>query len=90
MQRIDLGKMFLPLPRLELKAAINLNYAPAHSLPKPELGKPFKAKPVPRTMTDAELRDRREILRQQMEALKYRVGDFPESITTHGFLPSNS
>ena len=71
-EQIATGKLLTEMPRLQLVA--KSMDAPQIAAPKhePTAVPTFKAKPIPAPMTDAQLQDRREILRQQAESLLKR------------------
>jgi hypothetical protein len=69
-ERVDASKLMARMPQLRLvpKGVDQPTKVPPETIAPPV----FKAKPIPKAMTDAELRDRREMLRQQTEALRAR------------------
>jgi hypothetical protein len=71
-EQITTGKLLTELPRLQLVA--QSMDAPQIAAPKhePTAVPTFNTKPIPVPMTDAQLRDRREMLRQQAESLLKR------------------
>lgn len=83
-ERVDASKLIASMPQLRLvpKGVDQPTKVPPETIAPPV----FKAKPIPKAMTDAELRDRREMLRQQTEALKARtsVTVMKESVGTDG------
>ena len=68
-EQVPVSRLLTELPRLQLVA--RPMDPPRNIEPKQErAGAPaFKPKPIPEPLTDAQLRDRREILRQQIVAL---------------------
>lgn len=69
-ERVDASKLLTELPRLQLVSDRWIQ--PRETQPGSIAPPPFKPKLVPAAMTDAQLRDRRELLRKQAEAFKSR------------------
>ena len=78
-QRVDASKLLTEAPRLHLVSGSVGEPAETRVRRNCSTLPTFKAKPVPQPMTDAQLRDRREMLRQQEETLKARKRETPES-----------
>lgn len=71
-ERVEASKLTGKMPQLRLVPLVPKSMEQSTKVPPETTAPVFKAKPIPKAMTDAELRDRREMLRQQTEALKAR------------------
>jgi hypothetical protein len=71
-EQIATAKLLREMPRLQLVAKSMDASRIAGPKQEPTAVPTFKTKPIPALMTDAQLRDRREMLRQQAESLLKR------------------
>ena len=71
-ERVDASKLLTEMPRPRLVSK-SVGQAREKQSPTVSSATIFKTKSIPQSMTDVQLRDRREVLRQQTERLKART-----------------